>query len=1314
MSRIPAPSGTHFGLARLVLVFLASFVLAFGIPVAGHADPPQSSAVISVGSATATAGSSVNLTVSLTPGTTSISTLQFDLQTPAALVYSSTTTGDAAAAAGKSAAGSSVSGGVRVIVFGLNQTAIGAGPIAVVTLVIAAGTPAGTLPLTVANQTASDPAGLAASLGSVNGQVTVVPPADTTPPVISAVTASSITSTGATITWTTNEASDSLVDYGTTSSYGSTTTLNATKVTSHSQALSGLTSGTTYHYRVKSRDAAGNLGTSGDFTFTTSAPPDTTPPVISAVTASSVTSTGATITWTTNEASDSMVEYGTTSSYGSTTTLNATKVTSHTQALSGLTASMTYHYRVNSRDAAGNLGASGDFTFTTSAPPDTTPPVISAVTSTNVTTTTATISWTTNEASDSLVEYGATTAYGSSTTLNATKVTSHSQALSGLTAGTTYHYRVKSRDGAGNLGTSGDFTFATSAPPDTTPPVISAVTASSVTSTGATITWTTNEASDSMVEYGTTSAYGNTTTLNATKVTSHSQALSGLTASTTYHYRVKSRDAAGNPGTSGDFTFTTSAPPDTTPPVISAVTATNVTTTTATISWTTDEVSTSQIEYGTTTTYGRSTTANAILVTAHSQGLTGLTASTIYHYRVKSTDKAGNTAISQDFTFTTVAADQTPPVISNVSSSSLTTTGATITWTTDEASSTQVDYGTAASVYPNSTTKKATPVTTHSQTLSGLSASTTYHYRVKSADAAGNLAASTDFTFTTQASPNGGAPVISNIKVSRVTSQGVTISWNTDLRSDTQVQFGLSGLDRSSTLNTKLVTSHSQNLGGLQASTTYYYQVQSKTSAGVKAVSQTFTFTTAPPKKATLSFSRLTTDPTTSPTQSPTANMGERRYAVSGTSGYPDNSRYTGIAIANLGGNDTTLTFTAYDETGALLSGPGVTNPVQHIVSPGAQIAVLDSQLFGDEVVDQNMLGWINVDSTSDAVSGFTVVFNLSLTMMDGAPVTAVPLTQFVFPEIEGQGFTDIHIANPDSSAAHITFQLVSPNGIILASAVRTLNPMGAMAEPLDSLFPFTPPDGANYIRVASDAAVTPFELLGMAQQDVEGLNGLDVDTGSTELYCPQYAVGGPYRTTLSITNLDGINGSIMLRLVGDDGAQIGPTRIMPIAANGKVYISDQSFFAVPQDQAIQGYVEIFSDGPRLVGNVVFGDPAGSRYVTALPLVSSLETAQVFSHVASDSVYFMGLSLLNPNPVDAVVDVDLYKADGSLDMSTTVTIPANQRLCRLLDQYFPQLAGQGRTSGYIRVTSDEGIAAFSAFGTQDLRSLSAIPAQVIR
>jgi hypothetical protein len=93
---------------------------------------------------------------------------------------------------------------------------------------------------------------------------------------------------------------------------------------------------------------------------------------------------------------------------------------------------------------------------------------------------------------------------------------------------------------------------------DTIPPVItSGPTVSDITSTSAVITWLTDEVSNSVVEYGTTTVYG----LLATGAddTNHSVTLTGLLASTTYHYRVGSTDANGNTTRSKDYTFTTTA-----------------------------------------------------------------------------------------------------------------------------------------------------------------------------------------------------------------------------------------------------------------------------------------------------------------------------------------------------------------------------------------------------------------------------------------------------------------------------------------------------------------------------------------------------------------------------------------------------------------------------------------------------------------------------------------------------------------------------------------------------------------------------------
>src|SRR5215207_6508116 len=98
--------------------------------------------------------------------------------------------------------------------------------------------------------------------------------ADTTPPSITGIDATSVSSTSASIVWTTNEPADAQVDYGLTASYGSSSTLNTNLQSNHLVQLTGLAPNTTYHYRVKSKDGSAppNLATSQDKTFATAAP----------------------------------------------------------------------------------------------------------------------------------------------------------------------------------------------------------------------------------------------------------------------------------------------------------------------------------------------------------------------------------------------------------------------------------------------------------------------------------------------------------------------------------------------------------------------------------------------------------------------------------------------------------------------------------------------------------------------------------------------------------------------------------------------------------------------------------------------------------------------------------------------------------------------------------------------------------------------------------------------------------------------------------------------------------------------------------
>ena len=142
--------------------------------------------------------------------------------------------------------------------------------------------------------------------------------------------------------------------------------------------------------------------------------------------------------------------------------------------------------------------------------------------------------------SESFVDIGSVTTY---------------TALDALSEGD-HTFAVKAVDNSGNQGTAAILNFLCTSP-DTAPPTMSSISVSGITTSSAIVAWTTSENATSQVEYGTTVSYGSSSVLDSSLVTTHSVNLAGLTAGTTYHYRVKSVDSSSNQATSGDNTFAT-------------------------------------------------------------------------------------------------------------------------------------------------------------------------------------------------------------------------------------------------------------------------------------------------------------------------------------------------------------------------------------------------------------------------------------------------------------------------------------------------------------------------------------------------------------------------------------------------------------------------------------------------------------------------------------------------------------------------------------------------------------------------------------
>src|SRR2546425_1113195 len=304
-----------------------------------------------------------------------------------------------------------------------------------------------------------------------------------------------------------------------------------------SYTLSGLLEGRIYYFAVTAYNLS--LGESGFSNEVSKALADVTPPTVSLT----APAAGATVLGTMTVSAGATDNVGIVGvqfkldgiNLGAEDTANSYSISWN----STLAANGTHTLAAVARDAAGNTATSAAVSVTV----DNTPPIISSVSAFNISSSQATITWATNQASDSQVEYGLTTAYGSSTPLNSSLLTAHAVTLTGLLASNTYHYRVKSRDAAGNLATSADFTLTTLiVVPDLTPPSVPTnLSASAVSSSQMNLSWTASTDNVGVAGY---TIYRGGSQIATTSLTSYSD--TGLSPSSTYSYTVVAYDAAGN------------------------------------------------------------------------------------------------------------------------------------------------------------------------------------------------------------------------------------------------------------------------------------------------------------------------------------------------------------------------------------------------------------------------------------------------------------------------------------------------------------------------------------------------------------------------------------------------------------------------------------------------------------------------------------------------------------------------------------------------------------------------------------------------
>ena len=400
--------------------------------------------------------------------------------------------------------------------------------------------------------------------------------------------------------------------------------------------------------------------------------------------------------------------------------------TTNSYALANLMQGGNFQFRVVTNCSGGASLPSSTFLFTT---PCSMPGSLSA---TNITTTGATLNWIpavgNNNNTAFEITYRLANTNNAWTSLGTT--TASTKNVSGLTAGTAYDWRVRKLCSSLNSPyATAQFTTAGAQTPCSTP---IGLTSSGITATQATISWTAvSGAINYSVQY---KPAGSSTWSSSVNSSATSVVITGLSSSTVYDWQVRTNCSVNASSFAGAQFITPCSTP-------TGLSSTGITAAQATVSWSAVSGAVSySVQYKAASS---STWSTAVSTSATNRVITGLSASTLYDWRVMTNCNVNGSAYSSaQFTTSTGSC----PVPTGVVLTYVTNTSALIEWSAvGNANSYRLQYKTAAA----SSWTVVSNINANLYTITGLQMNTVYQYAVSSKCASTFTAYSPVGTFTT-------------------------------------------------------------------------------------------------------------------------------------------------------------------------------------------------------------------------------------------------------------------------------------------------------------------------------------------------------------------------------------------------------------------------------------------------------------------------------------------------------------------------------------------------------------------------------------
>jgi hypothetical protein len=557
---------------------------------------------------------------------------------------------------------------------------------------------------------------------TVTVQGTIAPPVSTS--------ASSITTTTITANWqSVAGASGYLLDVSSDIGFGSFVSgFNGFSSASSGVVVTGLQTGETYYYRVRSTSTCGPSYSSG--TISVMMPPAAPTPAP----ATNISTTGFQANWNASSGSTSYLLSVSTASGFVLPGYDNLPVNGLNQLVTGLTPGTSYTYVIR------GVNASGQSPIAYSASALTLPVAPTANSAHSINSSSFVASWNTVAGATTYQLDVASSADFTTIlpTYGSLSVAGTNHTVSGLTPETTYYYRVRAVNGSGSSANSNTITTTTALPPPT------AAAATNITGTSFTANWSNvNGASGyrlDVSENGSFTSY--VVGYQDAPITTTSTVVSGLTAGIDYYYRLRAINATGVSSNSATISVLTL------PLAPTATAPTSVTTSSFIANWNiVSNVSQYQVDVSTTDTFTSFVGVyNSHAVTTNSLLVSGLLPGVNYYYRIRALNASGVSANSL-----VILALTRPEAPVATAATSINSTSFTANWgAVSSATSYLIDVSTISTFSTYVGSYNGYPVVVgNSIQIAGLTAATTYYFRVRAINSTGSSVVSNTVTVTT-------------------------------------------------------------------------------------------------------------------------------------------------------------------------------------------------------------------------------------------------------------------------------------------------------------------------------------------------------------------------------------------------------------------------------------------------------------------------------------------------------------------------------------------------------------------------------------